>query len=175
MGKPDPLITPHEIYLHLGNDLIVRCFHYRELFRVNLSAYDVHCIRECLAANQVLGQSRFKEQVEMALSRRLGYLKRGRPASNIAADQNKLLRPLYPPLSRQGMCLTACAVTGGRMVTIGSARNAGQYAHELFHMMGFRHEGFPQSIMYGSFAESKFRVNGVHAYHIDKLNSVYMQ
>lgn len=49
----------------------------------------------------------------------------------------------------------------------------GKYAHELFHTMGFRHEGSAESIMHGSFAQSGFKAHGVHAYHIDKLNSVY--
>ncbi len=58
-GKLDPVITPHKIYLRVDNDPVVRCYHYRELFCVNLSEHDVHCIRERIAANQVLGQGRF--------------------------------------------------------------------------------------------------------------------
>jgi putative transposase len=84
VGKPDPLITPHEVYSRLDSSDAVRWSHYRELFMVNIYEYDLHNIRECLAANQVLGQSRFKDQIEMALDRRLGYLKRGRPRSENA-------------------------------------------------------------------------------------------
>ncbi len=79
IGKADPLITPHHCYLSLASERGVRCNDYRELFRHHLSEHDIHEIRTCLAANQVLGQGRFKEQVEAALGRRLGYIQRGRP------------------------------------------------------------------------------------------------
>ncbi len=81
VGKADSLITPHEIYHRLANNDEARRYHYRELFCVNLSEHNVHCIRESLAANQVLGEGKFKEQIEAAFNRKLGYVKRGRPAA----------------------------------------------------------------------------------------------
>ncbi len=81
VGKADSLITPHEIYHRLASNDETRRYHYRELFCVNLSEHSVHCIRESLVTNQVLGEGKFKEQIEAALNRKLGYVKRGRPAA----------------------------------------------------------------------------------------------
>jgi putative transposase len=78
-GKNDLLLTPHEIYLRIHPDKLVREKEYRELFRANLSMEDVHAIRESLSANQILGAGRFKEQIESALERKVGFLSRGRP------------------------------------------------------------------------------------------------
>ena len=79
-GKGDSLVAPHELYLNLHAEKLMREREYRELFRANLSAQDLHAIRESLSANQVLGQARFKEQIESALERKIGFMKRGRPA-----------------------------------------------------------------------------------------------
>lgn len=87
LGKVDPLITPHGIYLQIDDDLAGRCYQYRDLFSANLLGHDVHCIRECLAANHALGKSRFKKQVEAALNRKLGFTKPGRPiVKNLKSD-----------------------------------------------------------------------------------------
>lgn len=82
-GKCDPLVSPHEIYLRIHTEKLMREKEYRELFRTNLSVQDLHAIRESLSANQVLGQERFKEQIESALERKIGFLKRGRPIREI--------------------------------------------------------------------------------------------
>ena len=71
-------------------------------------------------------------------------------------------------------CLFACATTGGRFINIGSANNAGQYAHEFIHIVGFRHENFdPSSVMHGSFGEYGFKSHGIKYSHLDKLISEY--
>ncbi len=79
VGKPDAIVTPHRCYMELASEPALRLERYRELFRHHLSAYDIHEIRRCLSANQVLGKSHFKAQVETALGRSLGYPQRGRP------------------------------------------------------------------------------------------------
>lgn len=70
------------VYIGLDSDDSLRRFYYRKLFQVNLSEHNVHSIRACLAANQVLGAGKFKEQIEAALNRKLGYVQRGRPISS---------------------------------------------------------------------------------------------
>jgi len=71
-------------------------------------------------------------------------------------------------------CMVACAKQGGKLLTLGSARNSGQYAHEIFHMMGFGHEkGDASNIMYGTFSERGFKVHGVQSHHINKIKSSY--
>ncbi len=79
VGTSDPLVTPHAVYFALANDDSLRQYYYRELFQVNLSEHNVHSIRACLTANQVLGAGKFKEQIEATLNRKLGYVQRGRP------------------------------------------------------------------------------------------------
>lgn len=59
-GKLDPLVAPHQLFLAIHPDQVVREREYRELFRVNLSRQDIHAIREALSANQILGEGRFK-------------------------------------------------------------------------------------------------------------------
>jgi putative transposase len=63
LGKADALIVPHILYSSMSNKSVLRCHLYRELFKVNLSVDDVHVIRTCLDASQVLGRGRFKEQI----------------------------------------------------------------------------------------------------------------
>lgn len=82
-GRYDKLITPHELFLGIHQDKTEREREYRELFRVNLSVQDIHSIRQALSANQVLGEGRFKEQIEAVLERKVGYIKRGRPTKVI--------------------------------------------------------------------------------------------
>ncbi|HEU5338641.1 MAG TPA: hypothetical protein VFU39_05070, partial [Sulfuricaulis sp.] len=78
-GRPNRLISDHELYERLGHAPETRQFAYRELFRHRLSDQDIHAIRESLAYNYPLGNDRFREQVESALGRRVGEKQRGRP------------------------------------------------------------------------------------------------
>lgn len=82
-GIDDQLVTPHETYLRIHVDKLEREKEYRELFRTSLPLQDLHAIRESLSANQVLGSGKFKEQIEVALERKIGFLKRGRPVAVI--------------------------------------------------------------------------------------------
>ncbi|MGH1439488.1 MAG: hypothetical protein ACRBBR_05190 [Cellvibrionaceae bacterium] len=65
--------------MELVSEPALRFERYRELLLHHLPAYDIHEIRKCLSANQVLGKSHFKAQVEAALGRSVGYPQRGRP------------------------------------------------------------------------------------------------
>ncbi|MEZ5528349.1 MAG: transposase [Porticoccaceae bacterium] len=76
-------LEPQEVYLRLGPDEKSRCYAYRELFSIGLDKSQLHEIQRASAFSMPLGNSRFQEQIERALNRKLGHAKRGRPkASN---------------------------------------------------------------------------------------------
>ncbi len=81
IGKPDLLVTPHLVYRCIAGGVDKRLSVYCELFRYSLPDHELNEIRSCLTANQVLGSGCFRGQVEGMLGRKLGHLKRGRPAS----------------------------------------------------------------------------------------------
>jgi len=82
-GKMNPLIHDHVLYHQLGADLNERQCVYRSLFTTQIPDEDVHKIRKCLSYNYPLGNTRFKEQIEKALGRQVGYRKRGRPRQRV--------------------------------------------------------------------------------------------
>jgi putative transposase len=79
MGKPDCLITPHPAYLALGNGDMVRRSAYLEMFRSALSTNELAQIRGAGNAGYVLGNERFRKEIALALGRRAGPGKPGRP------------------------------------------------------------------------------------------------
>ena len=81
LGKDNPLLQPHELYLGLGSVKNERCYFYRELFKQQITGKDIHQIRECSLRNYPLGNDLFKKKVEQTLNRRLGNMKRGRPVA----------------------------------------------------------------------------------------------
>lgn len=87
-GKPDRLVTDHEIYSRLGDHAVMRQQAYREMLRHHLPESDIHQIRECLAFNYPLGNDRFRMEIEHALGRRVGEKKRGRPVTRVQAAQS---------------------------------------------------------------------------------------
>jgi putative transposase len=78
-GTPNLLVIDHPIFDALGQAGDGRQHAYRDLFRSQLPDQDVHRMRECLDGNFPLGNDRFRQDVEAALNRRLGYVVRGRP------------------------------------------------------------------------------------------------
>ena len=85
-GRVDPLITPHEQYIGLARHETERRQHYRELFRAHLDAARINEIRDATNGNYVLGNARFKTEIERALRRRATPGKSGRPARETRAD-----------------------------------------------------------------------------------------
>ena len=79
-GRPDKLIVPHERYLDLGSTPEERQAGYRELFRAALEPSQVHDLRATVQTGAPLGNERFREQIELALGRKVGQARRGRPA-----------------------------------------------------------------------------------------------
>lgn len=80
-GEKDSLnmIKPHELYLRLGANQIKRQTVYRELLRYELEPGIVNEIRKANNGNYVLGNSRFAQEVESLLKRRVQAGKPGRP------------------------------------------------------------------------------------------------
>lgn len=78
-GRVDDLISPHPLYLELGETDDIRLFAYRELFRNQLGNKELHDIRECLNHELVLGRSYFKKKIEKMTKRPTCLGQPGRP------------------------------------------------------------------------------------------------
>jgi len=78
-GVTNNLVSPHEIYRRLGLSDEARRQAYAALFETVLSTTDVHVIRNAARFSMPTGDSRFKQQIEQMLNRKVGYAHRGRP------------------------------------------------------------------------------------------------
>jgi len=78
-GENSPLLLPHELYTALASDEMTRQHHYRELFRYPLDAGVIDEIRTATNGNFALGDKQFKEQVTVAMNRRVVPGQPGRP------------------------------------------------------------------------------------------------
>jgi len=78
-GVADGLITEHPQYNDLGMTPTARQSTYRELFASELEHADTEAIRRCLQTGTPLGNVRFRDEIEHALGRKVGWAKPGRP------------------------------------------------------------------------------------------------
>ena len=83
-GEKDELITQHEVYQRLGNCEASRREGYTKLFDTAIDPDDARRIRSTASFSMPLGDSRFKQQIETALKRKVGYEHRGRPRKSEA-------------------------------------------------------------------------------------------
>jgi len=79
LGQADDLVSHHEVYRALGEDSSSRTQRYRELFTDTLSDETLQELRNSVNRNHVLGDGRFRDQIEAMLQRRIGNGCRGRP------------------------------------------------------------------------------------------------
>lgn len=79
LGGKDGLITPHPVYLRLGQTKRERQAAYRDLFNETLSDNLITEIRQTTQTGTPLGGNKFRKQVEELLGVKTGYSKRGRP------------------------------------------------------------------------------------------------
>jgi putative transposase len=79
LGKDDPLLTPHDVYLNLHADRDARLRAYRALFSDELSEELLRRLRESTNACTVIGNNRFRKQLATMLGREVPTGKRGRP------------------------------------------------------------------------------------------------
>ncbi len=77
LGESDECITPHAIYMKLGKNNLQRQKEYRGLFKARISKKTLNEIRESTNKAWVLGNSSFKEKIQLQLNRRTTALKRG--------------------------------------------------------------------------------------------------
>ena len=77
MGRQSKLITPHEIYLGLGNTFEARLENYRKLFKYQLGYNVLSEIRQSVNQGMVFGSERFKDVIEANLERRVRIEKTG--------------------------------------------------------------------------------------------------
>ncbi len=89
-GEADALLTPHGLYLALGNDVGSRHTSYRELFRHELEPGVADQIRSATNGNFALGDTRFIADVERMLGRRVTRGKPGRPFRKSEAETSEL-------------------------------------------------------------------------------------
>ncbi len=81
-GKANRLIAPHNIYDSLGSCDISRQKAYASLFKHCLDENDVKVIRNAVRFSMPTGDSRFQQQIEQALKRKIGHAYRGRPRTS---------------------------------------------------------------------------------------------
>lgn len=83
-GRRDELLTAHPAYLSLGSSPVERRKAYRRLFSDVIDPKLLTTIRETTSACRVLGDNRFKRQIERVLGRSVEPGKGGRPKSRRA-------------------------------------------------------------------------------------------
>lgn len=78
LAQPDPLVTPHQLYLSLGSDENERAAAYRALFHEALSDETLAAIRGATNRGWALGDEAFQERISIAGGRRAKPLSKGR-------------------------------------------------------------------------------------------------
>ena len=78
-GNVSDLITPHPSYISLGSDRTERLGCYRQFLKQGIEESVLAEIRDATNGNFVLGDDRFKAQIEQALQRRVSPGRAGRP------------------------------------------------------------------------------------------------
>jgi len=86
-GEFDDLLSQHPLYLSLGKTNEERQNAYRELFRHELDPGVVDEIRKATNGNYALGSERFKNEIAIALGRRVTPGKSGRPRKQAVVDK----------------------------------------------------------------------------------------
>ncbi len=85
-GKKDPVLTPHSLYMRLGQTEAQRKSAYRRLFEAGFDSDRLTAIRDATNGNYVLGDGRFQEEIEKMIGRRVVPGKSGRPAKCKISD-----------------------------------------------------------------------------------------
>jgi putative transposase len=78
LGEDNGVISPHDVYMHLGQTLPQRREAYRAFGAAELTAEALARIRHCTQSGTPMGSERFKAQIEQTLRRKVGGEKRGR-------------------------------------------------------------------------------------------------
>ena len=78
-GSPDPVVSPHAVFLDLGKDRSSRLSSYRALLSEPVTENEISNIRAHLNQEKALGSKRFQQQIEEILGRSVGLKPKGRP------------------------------------------------------------------------------------------------
>ena len=76
-GQAARMWDPHQEYLALGSNNVFRTQAYRKLFRTELDTELIDDIRNAINTGVVLGNDRFRKEVEQLTGQRMHHLKRG--------------------------------------------------------------------------------------------------
>ncbi|MFH2092018.1 MAG: transposase [Pseudomonadota bacterium] len=79
LGKVSKLCTPHPEYLNLGKEREERCKAYKALFGSELNDQHLEEIRKAIRKGLIVGNDRFRSEIEALTGRRVREKKRGRP------------------------------------------------------------------------------------------------
>jgi REP-associated tyrosine transposase len=79
LGQEDDLLTMHALFESLGPDKTARNKAYQALFASHMTDNLTQEIRAAWQTGTPLVNDRFKEQIEQALNKKIGYSRRGRP------------------------------------------------------------------------------------------------
>jgi putative transposase len=79
LGKQSDLLTPHDEYLKLSNNVDARQRNYRDLFKYQLDKELVTKINDATNKGLAIGSENFKKEIEMNFKRRMTPSKMGRP------------------------------------------------------------------------------------------------
>jgi putative transposase len=82
----DPLITPHPLYLALGNDQAARAHAYKRWLDAGIAPDDLQHLRAYARQERALGDERFQRMVQTTLGRPATCRPRGRPRLVSARD-----------------------------------------------------------------------------------------
>ena len=77
LGRRIKLWSPHEVYQRLGSTVKARTTAYQSLFATHLELHDLDEIRTAANQGMVLGNDRFKQEIESLAGRRVISEKRG--------------------------------------------------------------------------------------------------
>lgn len=78
-GEANEWLSPHQLYIALGNSTVMRQDRYRALFEGGFDGNLERRISTAASFSMPLGDSYFMQKIEGVLGRKLGYAVRGRP------------------------------------------------------------------------------------------------
>lgn len=86
VGKQISCLTPHSLYLCLGQSRETRMQAYQNLISAELQPEELAEMRQCFSHNYPLGSSQFRTEMEHLLGRRFGKCNPGRPGNGVGAN-----------------------------------------------------------------------------------------
>ena len=88
-GQPYPFIQPYTFCLALGQTKNERTQHYQTLFQAHIDRETLKEIRQTTNKDQVLGNDKFKAEIEQMLNRRINSYEHGGDRKSEAFKQTQ--------------------------------------------------------------------------------------